>query len=205
MDSGMARTGQYLSAYDAIAVVQVVSRGGGVAGPDDHQLGARPRSPHTAPAAADAARDGFKVLRPTRFAVTRLLKGQLPPCLDLDVPGGTAGNYPYHSSQFPARFSPGDRMLGLFFTQDRPGHAVPPYAQALLLADSTGHLTLPFGDHDRIDINIWAPPAPEPYGPPVTQPPDPYPPLQCWAPGQPPPSDTDPPPCGRGRKAPAAR
>jgi hypothetical protein len=112
------------------------------------------------------------VLRPTRLAVIRPLKGQLPPCLDLDIPGGTAGNSQYHPSQFPARFAPGDEMLGLFSTHDQPGTSIPPYAQALLLAGSTGHLTLPFGDNDRIDINTWTPPTPEPWSPTTyTQPP----------------------------------
>lgn len=195
VDYAPVHTGQYLEGYEAVAVVQVVSRAGGMASADDHQLGARPFGPQTAPAAATAAREGFKVLRPTRLAVIRLLKGQLPPCLDLDVPGGTAGLYQYHASQFPAAFGPGDKMLGLFSTHDQPGPTVPAYAQTLLKADPDGNLTLPFGDRDQINVNTWTPP---PSQPPPSQPPPSTQPNPCWTPGQPPPSPTSPPPCGRG-------
>ena len=162
VDYAPVGTARYLQAYEAVAVVQVVSRAGGTAAPDDHQLGARPSRPHAAPDPATAARDGFKVVRPARLAVTRLLKGELSACLELDVPGGTAGLYQYHASQFPDRFSPGDKMLGLFSTHDEQGIGVPAYAQTLLKADPDGNLTLPFGDHDHINVNTWTPPSTQP-------------------------------------------
>lgn len=201
MDYAPVNTGQYLQAYEALAVVQVVSRAGGTAGPNDHRLGARPSGLRTAPDPAIAARDGFKVLRPTRFAVIRQLKGQLNPCLDLDVPGGTAGLFQYRSSQFPARYGSGDKLLGLFSTHDQPGTTVTAYAQTLLKADSDGNLTLPFGDHETINVNTWTPPPAGPPPPPAGKAPRLPPTSQatpCWSPGQPPPSRTGPPPCGRG-------
>jgi hypothetical protein len=157
-------TAQFLQGYEVIAVLKVISRAAPQPVAADNQIGARPASSHASSIATDQmGYPHFKVIRTTRLAVLRNLKGALASCQDLDIPGGTSGKYRMDDPQFPATFAPGDELLGLFSTHDNaaPGQSVTvaPYAQILLRAAPDGSLTLPFGDHDQINVNTWNPPS----------------------------------------------
>jgi len=112
-DYSAASTDEQLRAQQAFAFIQVVSRSVPTAIADPHTFGARPSQPHPPPGAGDP---DFEIVRPTRFRVVRQLKGALPGCLDLDVPGGTVGAL--SSDGFAPAFGVGDRMLA-FFTVHR--------------------------------------------------------------------------------------
>jgi hypothetical protein len=167
-DYASGSTDELLQLYQGFAVIQVVSRGVPTAIADPGTYGARPSSSHPPP--GNGASD-FEVIRPARFAVVRQLKGSIPACLDLDVPGGTAGLF--SSNGFAPAFGVGDQMLALLQTHDDAG-APTPWAWALLRADKNGMLTLPFGDHDLLNVNTWTPTAlalsPPPPLPPTTVP-----------------------------------
>lgn len=145
-------TAELLGGSDAVAVLRVVSRAAPLPALDDGQPNAGPSAPHAPPKAGSP----FTVVRPTRLAVVRQLKGSLPQCLDLDIPGGTAGTFTKTDSRFPAQLAPDDQLLGLIATQDDKGPTAP-YATALFLADRDGWLTLPFGDRERVNVNTWKP------------------------------------------------
>jgi hypothetical protein len=138
--------------YEAFAVLQVVSRGVPTAIADPGTFGARPSQAHPPPG---EGQDDFEVIRPTRFGIVRQLKGTLPACLDLDVPGGTVGSV--RSDGFAPAFGIGDRTLA-FFSYDDTGSPTP-WASLMLLADSNGLVSLPFGGHDRLNVDTWAPSA----------------------------------------------
>jgi hypothetical protein len=191
-------TAQSLSSYEEIAVVQVISRDAPVAAADTGHLGARKSVVHPPPP-ADVA-PPFQVFRPARVVTLRQLKGTVDTCLDLDVPGGTSRRFQEGNYLFPDTFAPGDKMLALFSDNDTPGTRIAPYAQMLLKAAPGGSVTLPFGDHDHINVNTWNPP---PYSPPPNS--NPPPPIStttsqplCTGPNNP----TGPPPCGRGTSTP---
>ena len=65
---------ELLRLYEAFAVLRVVSRGVPTAIADPHTFGARPSRQHPPPGGPD----DFEVIRPTRFAVVRQLKGSIP-------------------------------------------------------------------------------------------------------------------------------
>jgi hypothetical protein len=142
---------QLLRQWEAFAVLQVVSRGIPTAIADPREFGARPSRQHPPPGPGES---DFEVIRPTRFAVVRPLKGSIPDCLDLDVPGGTVGSV--SSDGFAPAFGVGDRMLAFFMLHDDSG-APAPWANIMLLADKNGLVTLPFGDRDRLNVDTWVP------------------------------------------------
>lgn len=160
VDFNRGPTAETLGGTDAVAVLRVVSRAEAVAAAEAEEPNARPSAPHERPKAGSQ----FTVLRPARLAVVRQLKGSLPQCLDLDVPGGRAGMFTKTGSQFPAQLAPGDQLLGLIATQDEKGPTAP-YATALFRADRDGWLTLPFGDRERVNVNTWEPEIREPQKP----------------------------------------
>jgi hypothetical protein len=146
-------TDEILSHHEAFAVLQVVSRGGPAAIADPRLFGARPSRPHPPPGTGES---DFEVIRPARFAVVRPLKGTIPDCLDLDVPGGTVGSL--SSDGFAPAFGVGDRMLAFVNLHDDRG-APAPWVNIMLVADEHGLVTLPFGAHDRLNVDTWVPSA----------------------------------------------
>ncbi|MCA1846136.1 MAG: hypothetical protein LC792_23685 [Actinobacteria bacterium] len=131
----------------------MVSRGVPTAIGDPGKFGARPSRQHPPPGAGES---DFEVIRPARFAVVRQLKGSIPDCLDLDVPGGTVGSV--SSDGFAPAFGVGDRMLAFVILHDDTGNPAP-WANLMLLADKNGLVTLPFGAQDRLNIDTWVPSA----------------------------------------------
>lgn len=180
-------TPEVLGGNDAVAVLRVVSRGAPIAAADDQRGGARQSMPRRPP---EEGAQWFTVVRPMRLEVVRELKGSLPKCLDLDVPGGTSGEFSESSNVFPRQGAPGDRLLAFFATRDARGPIVP-FAMAMWRADEEGWLTLPFGDGERVDLETWNPEIREPRkGPPP-------PPGQSYTPPQPVPPVPAPPPSPR--------
>jgi hypothetical protein len=131
----------------------VVSRGVPTAIADPRTFGARPSRAHPPPGTDP---NDFEVIRPTRFAVVRQLKGSIPDCLDLDVPGGTVGSI--SSDGFAPAFGVGDRMLAFVTLHDDSGGPTP-WVNLMLLADKNGLVTLPFGGRDRLNLDTWIPSA----------------------------------------------
>jgi hypothetical protein len=144
---------ELLQYYEAFAVLQVVSRGVPTAIADPGVFGARPSRQHPPPGTGE---NDFEVIRPARFAVVRQLKGSIPDCLDLDVPGGTVESI--SSSGFAPAFGVGDRMLAFVSLHDDTG-APAPWVNLLLPDDKDGLVTLPFGGRDRLNIDTWVPSA----------------------------------------------
>jgi hypothetical protein len=94
------------------------------------------------------------IVRPVRFRVTRVLKGTLPECLALDVPGGRAGTHRSLVDTMPRVITPGDTVLA-FLDDEMGGVRVPLYATELLKAAKDGTVRLPFGSQPVVDLDTW--------------------------------------------------
>lgn len=101
-----------------------------------------------------AAVDGFHVVRSTRFVVVKVLTGQLPTCLSLDVPGGTDSslNVREENGYFPATLAPGDRVVA-FFEEVKTPRGVEAVASAIFAEDGDGKVRLPLDLEPIVDID----------------------------------------------------
>ena len=183
-------TPEALSGMDSVAVLGVVSRRGPI-GVDRVAGVRRPGAVRSTPSpTAHPGDTDIDVVRPARFTLVRTIKGSVPSCLDLDVPGGTFGKARQENSRFPQNFKRGDRMLAIFADTETPSFAI-----ALYPADKDGNLTLPFGAEERVNLNTWSPAilprptttlGPGDYTLPPTDSPDTTPPTYYTAPPRPP-------------------
>ena len=162
-ESMFGTTTELLQSQDSLAVLTVVSRRPPVAvgAPRNHGFGAWPSGPHATPAPDGPGADNFAVVRPARLALTRTIAGSVPDCLDLDVPGGTAGAFRFDLAEFPATFAAGDRVLAFV---RRDGDLT--WAGSMWKAGEDGSLTLPTTEREVVDLDTWAPELPPPLPPP---------------------------------------
>lgn len=144
-------TAQILASYDAVAVLTVVSRGPvtAVAGGG---YGARPSIAHEPPGSDPG---DWSLIRPARFSVTRVLKGSLPQCMDLDVPGGSSPDFAQHVEGDPPPFGVRDRAIAFV----NAAHGSEPLTAWLTLVAPDGTVQIPFGDHETINVDTWTLPT----------------------------------------------
>lgn len=149
---------QFLSAFPAIGVVEVVARDKPVALASSQYFAVATERALAQPRANLAVQEYFAVVRPAAFQVVETVRGTLPECLDLAVPGGSVGDFTERNGAFPARFAVGDRLLALF------EQARPPRVSFLFPARQDGNFLLPFGEK-VVNAATWEPPAYKPPGP----------------------------------------
>jgi hypothetical protein len=151
-------TSAMLDKFEQVAVLRVVGRD--LPMRQSGSLGVGGRRPGALDPISDRAAPGTPVdpgqalvVRPTRFQVERLIKGDVGSCMVLNVPGGTVGSYHYTTSLFPSRLHLGDRVLMLGHGSENDAEA-----ELMLYVDAFSGLTkLPFGGADAIDVDTWTP------------------------------------------------
>jgi hypothetical protein len=145
----------------------VVSRGPATAVAGDG-YGAYPSTAHEPPGSDPG---DWSLIRPARFAVTRVLKGSLPECVDLDVPGGSSPDFVQQGGGEPPPFGVGARMLAFFLAahaddgsvvaaprRPSPPKEVPPFTAWLILVAPDGTAQI-LGGSETINVDTWTPPS----------------------------------------------
>lgn len=141
--------------FPGLAAVTVVAREAPVATREEASIdSARSALPHEGVRAAPVEGSNFRVFRPTGLRVDRVIRGRLDKrCLEVDVPGGSAGKFHEKHGNFPDRISIGDRLLVTFF----PDGSIPGLGLAIK-ADEEGIVQLPFTTPTKVDLDEWTPP-----------------------------------------------
>ena len=111
------------------------------------------------PALASAQQNGPpEVSRVVRVATDRVIKGSVPHCLALDIPGGVANGHRTTNADYPLVIRIGDRLLVFFSPLGPPGNRqVEPGVIAAVAPDGT--VVVPFGGYETVNVDTWQPPA----------------------------------------------
>lgn len=147
--------------FPRLVAVTVVAREAPVATSEETDISVgRSAVPHKEARAAAVRPVGtvqgptFRVLRPTGLRVDRVIRGSLDQqCLEVDIPGGSAGSFNERSGYFPDQLSLGDRLLLLYCAACGDlgfGEAIK--------ADAEGNVILPFATRTKVNLDEWVPP-----------------------------------------------
>jgi hypothetical protein len=139
-------TDEALAQVDSIAVLTAVGR-------DAPSLPAS-----SATAATDSASVTFDpnsrpvlVMRKVRFATTRVIKGDVPACLELDIPGGRVGQQYDTNENFPRVITVGSRYVAFFVRYDLAAQPSPLRTFDIEPVDANGYFSVPFGGATNAD------------------------------------------------------
>lgn len=164
LDYPAGTTSELLNSYPLIALVQATTREKPVA-VQGKGIGALAADAVAAAPPAVPGSLSFRVVRPMTLQVVRELRGDLPTCLELAIPGGSADGFAEFDPGFPRRIAVGEPMLA-FFSGPDPSQSGP-VLTLLVAAQPDGTFVLPFGDGTPIEVATWTVP---PYAPPVDLP-----------------------------------
>lgn len=149
-----------LAGAEFLAVLRVVDRGEPRQKGPSLRFGARqPGDGKDAERDADLAgsplRSVPRVVRPILFRAEQALKGVVPRCLLLEVPGGSAGDVTEETGGlFPHRLRVGDRVLAFLTTGDVGGAPVPLWSSLMLAVSPEGIVRFPF-DGTTVDLDTF--------------------------------------------------
>lgn len=161
-DYPWATTEELIRGVEVVAVLRVVGRDWPVQR-DGGSIGRASQPDPSKPRIGQPSTEGKPprsriVVRPVRYRVERTLKGEAPRCLELEVPGGEAGNLFVETLSFPRVIRVGDRVVVYMSTLSESGdgtRGLPVWASSMFPVGPDGRAHVAGNGTINVDAANW--------------------------------------------------